>query len=70
MINAKNADAVVANVWAFQIIRQANELGEDPISLSNRFCQEYTNDMEDLQCRALTHEPRVSDHMEQICLRS
>ncbi|KAL6186561.1 hypothetical protein ACLB2K_042681 [Fragaria x ananassa] len=49
-----------------KIIRQANELGEDPISLSNRFCQEYTIDMGDLQCRTPTHEPRVSDHMEQI----
>ncbi|KAL6190340.1 hypothetical protein ACLB2K_036738 [Fragaria x ananassa] len=49
-----------------KIIRQANELGEDPISLSNRFCQEYTIDMGDLQCRTPTHEPRVSDHMGQI----
>ncbi|XP_024023242.1 cysteine--tRNA ligase 2, cytoplasmic [Morus notabilis] len=49
-----------------KIIRRANELGEDPISLSNRYCQEYLHDMEDLQCLLPTHQPRVSDHMEQI----
>lgn len=49
-----------------QIIRRANELGEDPLSLSNRFCQEYVVDMADLLCLPPTHEPRVSDHMEQI----
>lgn len=56
----------VANVWTFQIIRRANELGEDPLSLSNRFCQEYLNDMGDLQCLVPTHQPRVSEHLEQI----
>lgn len=61
-----NADAEVANVWTFQIIRRANELGEDPLSLSNRFCQEYLNDMGDLQCLVPTHQPRVSEHLEQI----
>lgn len=49
-----------------KIIRRANELGEDPLSLSNRFCQEYVVDMADLLCLPPTHEPRVSDHMEQI----
>ena len=49
-----------------KIIRRANELGEDPLALSSRFCQEYINDMGDLQCRPPTHEPRVSDHMDQI----
>ncbi|KAK9934719.1 hypothetical protein M0R45_021853 [Rubus argutus] len=49
-----------------KIIRRANELGEDPLSLSNRFCQEYLNDMGDLQCLVPTHQPRVSEHLEQI----
>ncbi|KAL6566374.1 hypothetical protein OROGR_001989 [Orobanche gracilis] len=48
------------------IIRRANELGEDPIALSGRFCQEFLNDMADLQCLPPTHQPRVTDHMEQI----
>ncbi|KAL6577650.1 hypothetical protein OROMI_009978 [Orobanche minor] len=49
-----------------KIIRRANELGEDPIALSGRFCQEFLNDMADLQCLLPTHQPRVTDHMEQI----
>ncbi|KAG2709375.1 hypothetical protein I3760_05G235600 [Carya illinoinensis] len=48
------------------IFRRANELGEEPLSLSNRFCEEYLVDMADLQCLLPTHQPRVSDHMEQI----
>ncbi|XP_041013299.1 cysteine--tRNA ligase 2, cytoplasmic-like isoform X2 [Juglans microcarpa x Juglans regia] len=49
-----------------KIFRRANELGEEPLSLSNRFCEEYLVDMADLQCLTPTHQPRVSDHMEQI----
>uniref|UniRef100_A0A2N9FP88 cysteine--tRNA ligase n=1 Tax=Fagus sylvatica TaxID=28930 RepID=A0A2N9FP88_FAGSY len=49
-----------------KIIRRSNELGEEPLSLSSRFCQEYLVDMADLQCLIPTHQPRVSDHMEQI----
>lgn len=49
-----------------QIIRRANENGENPLDLSNRFCQEYLTDMANLQCLPPTHQPRVSDHMEQI----
>ena len=49
-----------------QIIRRANEVGEDPIALSGRFCQEFLNDMADLQCLLPTDQPRVTDHMEQI----
>lgn len=49
-----------------KIIRRANELGEDPFSLSKRFCLEYLNDMDDLQCLHPTHQPRVTDHMDQI----
>ncbi|KAK2972916.1 hypothetical protein RJ640_026668 [Escallonia rubra] len=49
-----------------KIIRRANELGEDPLDLSGRFCQEFLDDMSDLQCLPPTHQPRVSDHMEKI----
>ncbi|EOY31726.1 Cysteinyl-tRNA synthetase [Theobroma cacao] len=49
-----------------KIIRRANETGEDPLSLSDRYCKEYNVDMADLQCLSPTHEPRVSDHLEQI----
>ncbi|XWS22489.1 hypothetical protein CRYUN_Cryun29cG0039400 [Craigia yunnanensis] len=49
-----------------KIIRRANETGEDPLRLSDRYCKEYTVDMADLQCLSPTHEPRVSDHIEQI----
>lgn len=50
----------------WQIIKRANEIGENPLDLSNRFCQEYITDMTSLQCLPPTHQPRVSDHMEQI----
>lgn len=49
-----------------KIIRRANEIGEDPKSLSARFCEEFLKDMNDLQCLVPTHQPRVTDHMEQI----
>ncbi|KAF7844775.1 cysteine--tRNA ligase 2, cytoplasmic-like [Senna tora] len=49
-----------------KIIKRANEIGEDPLKLSNRFCEEYIVDMNDLQCLIPTYQPRVSDHMEQI----
>ncbi|KAG8382875.1 hypothetical protein BUALT_Bualt05G0124800 [Buddleja alternifolia] len=49
-----------------KIIRRANEIGEDPKALSGRFCEEFLKDMADLQCLLPTHQPRVTDHMEQI----
>ncbi|KAK4409622.1 Cysteine--tRNA ligase, chloroplastic/mitochondrial, partial [Sesamum angolense] len=49
-----------------KIIRRANEVGEDPKALSGRFCQEFLYDMADLQCLLPTHQPRVTDHMQQI----
>ncbi|KAL3830887.1 hypothetical protein ACJIZ3_019689 [Penstemon smallii] len=49
-----------------KIIRRANEQNEDPKELSGRFCQEFLRDMSDLQCLLPTHQPRVTDHMEQI----
>ncbi|KAH7849437.1 hypothetical protein Vadar_017862 [Vaccinium darrowii] len=49
-----------------KIIRRANELDKDPIVLSSRYCQEFLVDMVDLQCLPPTHQPRVTDHMEEI----
>ncbi|KAL3830888.1 hypothetical protein ACJIZ3_019690 [Penstemon smallii] len=49
-----------------KIIRRANEQNVDPKELSGRFCQEFLRDMADLQCLLPTHQPRVTDHMEQI----
>ncbi|GFQ00449.1 cysteine--tRNA ligase [Phtheirospermum japonicum] len=49
-----------------KIIARANELGEDPINLSRRFCEEFHHDMAYLNCLPPSVEPRVSDHMPQI----
>ncbi|KAL5988081.1 hypothetical protein ACLOJK_035844 [Asimina triloba] len=49
-----------------KIIVRANELGEDPLSLSSRYCNEFQSDMIYLHCQPPSVEPRVSDHMPQI----
>ncbi|KAK6119558.1 hypothetical protein DH2020_046725 [Rehmannia glutinosa] len=49
-----------------KIIARANELGEDPINLSRRYCEEFHHDMTYLNCLPPSVEPRVSDHMPQI----
>ncbi|XAR72334.1 Cysteine--tRNA ligase [Bertholletia excelsa] len=49
-----------------KIIRRANELGEDPLALSGRYCQEFLDDMDDIQCLTPSYQPLVSDHMDQI----
>ncbi|CAK7353778.1 unnamed protein product [Dovyalis caffra] len=49
-----------------KIISRANELGEDPISLSRQYCEEFLRDMVYLHCLPPSVEPRVSDHMPQI----
>lgn len=49
-----------------QIIRRANEVDEDPFSLSSRFCEEYLVDMNSLQCLQPTYQPRVTEHIEHI----
>ncbi|BBG95537.1 Cysteinyl-tRNA synthetase, class Ia family protein [Prunus dulcis] len=49
-----------------KIIARAKELGEDPISLSRRYCEEFNRDMVYLHCLPPSAEPRVSDHMPQI----
>ena len=61
-----NAYLRLLRLELLQIIKRSNELGEDPLKLSDCFCQEYLVDMTDLQCLIPTHQPRVSDHMEQI----
>ncbi|KAJ0683352.1 putative cysteine--tRNA ligase [Helianthus annuus] len=49
-----------------KIIKRASEVGEDPLKLSGRFCEEFLTDMADLQCLPPNEQPRVSDHMDQI----
>lgn len=49
-----------------QIIKRANDSGEDPLSLSARFSQFFLEDMAELQCAPPTDEPHVSDHIDQI----
>ncbi|KAK3043765.1 hypothetical protein RJ639_001961, partial [Escallonia herrerae] len=49
-----------------KIIVRANQLGEDPIDLSRRYCEEFHRDMAYLHCLPPSVEPRVSDHMPQI----
>ncbi|KAA3480168.1 cysteine--tRNA ligase, chloroplastic/mitochondrial isoform X1 [Gossypium australe] len=49
-----------------KIIARANELAEDPISLSRQYCDEFIQDMVHLQCLPPSVEPRVSDHMPHI----
>ena len=51
-----------------QIIKRANEAGEEATDLSSRFIDEFRHDMLELQCLPLplTHEPRVTEHIDQI----
>ncbi|KZV17478.1 cysteine--tRNA ligase-like [Dorcoceras hygrometricum] len=49
-----------------KIIRRANEIGENPKVLSSHFCNEFLIDMEHLHCLVPTHQPRVTEHMQQI----
>ncbi|CAM0145649.1 unnamed protein product [Urochloa decumbens] len=49
-----------------KIIARANQLGEDPFSLSKRFSDDFLSDMANLQCLPPSVEPRVSDHIDQI----
>ncbi|KAI3744352.1 hypothetical protein L1987_57431 [Smallanthus sonchifolius] len=57
---------IVIDTLLRYIIKRANEVGEDPLDLSGRFCQEFLIDMADLQCLPPNEQPRVSDHMDQI----
>ncbi|KAF3782801.1 Cysteine--tRNA ligase [Nymphaea thermarum] len=49
-----------------KIIARSNELAEDPLSLSNRYCNEFLIDMASLHCLPPSVEPRVSEHINQI----
>ncbi|KAK8938978.1 hypothetical protein KSP39_PZI011234 [Platanthera zijinensis] len=49
-----------------KIIARANELRENPLTLSSRYCDEFHSDMAHLHCLTPTVEPRVSTHMNQI----
>ncbi|CAL0327192.1 unnamed protein product [Lupinus luteus] len=49
-----------------KIIARAKEVGEDPIGLSRRYCEEFCQDMVTLNCLPPSVEPKVSDHMPQI----
>ncbi|KAK6946006.1 tRNA synthetases class I, catalytic domain [Dillenia turbinata] len=60
------AEVLGAKYGLVQIIRKANQIGEDPLALSSRYSQEFLDDMVHLQCLLPTHQPRVSDHIEEI----
>jgi cysteinyl-tRNA synthetase len=49
-----------------KIIRRANERGEDPVALAERFAQAYLEDMDALGNLRPDAAPRVSDHVPQI----
>ena len=46
-----------------KIIQRAAEKGEDPISLSARFAEEFHRDMAALGCLPPTREPKATDHV-------
>ena len=49
-----------------KIIRAANEVGEDPNALSERYIEQFQADMRDLGCREPDVEPRVTRHIPEI----
>ncbi|XP_074309476.1 cysteine--tRNA ligase 2, cytoplasmic-like isoform X1 [Silene latifolia] len=57
-----------------KIINAANEIKakdpdnplSEPLKLSDYYCREFLKDMDDLQCLTPTHQPRVSDHIDDI----
>jgi cysteinyl-tRNA synthetase len=49
-----------------KIINRANEKGEDPKTLADRFVKEYQTDFQSLGLKAHTHNPRVTQFMDQI----
>ena len=46
-----------------KIIRRANELGEEPLKLSQRYIEDYANDLDNLNVLPATSNPRVSKTM-------
>ena len=49
-----------------KIIKRANELGENPFSLSKRFTQAYFEDMDRLNVRRANIHPKVTEHIPEI----
>ena len=49
-----------------KIINRANERGEDPLELSERYIQEFYTDMDDLGVLRPDVEPKVSTHIQEI----
>jgi cysteinyl-tRNA synthetase len=49
-----------------KIIKRANELGQKPAEVSERYIVEYLKDMDALGCVHPTVSPKVSEHMPQI----
>ena len=46
-----------------KIINRANQLGEDPLKLSQRYIEDYTNDLNNLNVLPATSNPQVSKTM-------
>src|SRR5512146_1313922 len=46
-----------------KIINRANQLGEDPLKLSQRYIEDYTNDLRNLNVLPATSNPQVSKTM-------
>ena len=49
-----------------KILQRAQQNGEDPLKLSARMTKVYEDDIAALNCVAPTHQPRVSDHLQEI----
>ena len=49
-----------------KILARAEQNGEPPLELSRRMATVYQEQMRDVGCLAPDHEPRVSDHLQQI----
>ncbi|HQF23752.1 MAG TPA: cysteine--tRNA ligase, partial [Polyangiaceae bacterium] len=49
-----------------KILARARQNGEEPLQLSARMTQVYSDDMGALHCLLPTHQPKVSDHLQEI----
>jgi cysteinyl-tRNA synthetase len=49
-----------------KIIDRANERGEDPLELSQRYIEEFNRDMAALNVRSADHEPKVSEVVDDV----
>ena len=49
-----------------KIINRANEAGEDPLALSQRFIDEFHSDMAALGCLPPSHEPKATEHVQDM----